>query len=107
MKKGHGILSVTFSIPQPTDAATVFVANTWLPIPSTSRAVKVMGRVLSNCPLDECDVAVCTTRCFFDWHFFYVSSAGVFQSEYNMNNPQVKPVAFISKPCPYLTPASF
>jgi hypothetical protein len=36
--------SVTFVIPQMLFAATVFIAMAWLPIPITSRVVKVMGK---------------------------------------------------------------
>ncbi len=49
-------MSVTYVIPQITAAATGGMANAWFPIPITSRAVKVMGRKFTNCPLDEQDI---------------------------------------------------
>jgi hypothetical protein len=43
----------------------------WFSIPITSRAVNVMGRVFTNCPLDECDIRTTVRRSFLR-HLFHV-----------------------------------
>jgi hypothetical protein len=60
---------VTFLIPHFTIASTVFIPNKGIPMPITSRAVNVMGRVFTNCPLDERKIST-TVRSGFLKHLF-------------------------------------
>lgn len=60
---------MTFCVSQIIVVATVFIANNWLLVPSTSLVVKVIGNLLSNCPFDECKIST-TVRSGFLRHLF-------------------------------------
>jgi hypothetical protein len=75
-------MSVTFVIPQMMLAATVFIPKMGVPMPITSRAVNVMGREFTNCPLDESYIRT-TVRSNFLKHLFFFTSARYFHTIYH------------------------